>query len=92
MKPHLPLISLALLGGQLLAEPLSITVSKPAAPITGLKRHAAEIKQAGGLTFEILPFRADARVFLPDRPTAGSQPMLSLDAVNLAPIYQIEAD
>ena len=55
----------------------------------GLKRFAAEIKQAGGLTLEILPFRADAPVFLPNRPAAGSERMLSLDAVEIVPIYQV---
>jgi len=47
----------------------------------GLKRHAAEIKQTGDITIEILPFRADAPIFLPNRPDTGT--MLSLDAVDL---------
>ena len=52
----------------------------------GLGRYAAEIKKAGGLTIEILPFRADAPIFLPARPAAGT--MLSLDSVEIVPIYQ----
>ena len=54
----------------------------------GLKRYAAEIQKAGGLTLEILPLRADAPIYLANRPAAGSPPTLSLDAVNLVPIYQ----
>ncbi len=56
----------------------------------GLKRHAAEIKHAGGLTIEILPFQSDGSIYLPGRPAAGSAPMLSLDAVDIAPVYQFE--
>ncbi len=56
----------------------------------GLKRYDEEIKSAGGLTLEILPFRSDAPVGLPNRPTAGSEPILSLVAVNIVPIYQVK--
>jgi beta-galactosidase len=58
----------------------------------GLNRYADEIKRAGGLTIEILPFRADAPIFLPGSPTAGSNPMLSLDAVTVVPVYRAVAE
>ncbi|MEY3894626.1 MAG: hypothetical protein RLZZ214_145, partial [Verrucomicrobiota bacterium] len=53
----------------------------------GLKRYAAEIKQADGLTLEILPLRADAPIYLANRPAAGTPPTLSLDSVKIAPIH-----
>lgn len=54
----------------------------------GLKRHAAEIRQAGGLTLEILPFRADAPIFLQDRP-AGGDPVVG--KVEIVPVYRVTA-
>lgn len=52
----------------------------------GLKRHADEIKKAGYITLEILPLRSDL-IYLTNRPAAGKEPILSLDAVTVVPIY-----
>lgn len=52
----------------------------------GLKRYAGEIKKAGSLTFEILPLKSDL-IHLQDRPDTGSEPLLSLDAVTVVPLY-----
>ena len=52
----------------------------------GLRRHAEALREAGGLTLEILPFQADAPIFLPEKPASGT--LLSLESVTLVPRYR----
>ncbi|MCA9237011.1 MAG: beta-galactosidase [Planctomycetales bacterium] len=52
----------------------------------GLRRFATELRKSDGLTLEILPFQADAPVFLSDGPKEGN--LLSLESVSLAPRYR----
>lgn len=49
----------------------------------GLKRHAGAIESGERIVLEVLPMRADAPIFLPDKPEEGT--LLELDSVRLVP-------
>jgi len=55
----------------------------------GLRRHAAALAKSGILTLEVLPFQADAPVFLPGKPEEGV--LLSLDSVELVPRLRVRS-
>ena len=56
----------------------------------GLRRFAAELQRAGGLTLEILPLQVDAPIFLPEKPEVGL--LLSLNSVELIQRYRVRPD
>jgi len=53
----------------------------------GLRRFAAELRNAGALTLQILPLRADAPIFLPDKPE--QERLLALESIDVAVRYRV---